>query len=131
MTDLREQLADVIEVAIDNAHDMDVTHRDYASAAADAIIAALPGMVPPLVWEQSEGNFAGQTVWSYDSKQTQWIVQNGNEDHFVLCESLTIDFAPCSPVTGVYEALEAAKAAAQAHHVATIMQAFGVQGGEA
>ena len=40
MTDLREQLADVIEVAIDNAHDMDVTHRDYANASADAIIAA-------------------------------------------------------------------------------------------
>ena len=41
----RDQLADVIEDAIDSVHDMDVTHRDYANAAADAVL----GMIKPLV----------------------------------------------------------------------------------
>jgi len=45
MTDFREDIASVIEDAIDSVHDMDVTHADYARAAADALIAALPMMV--------------------------------------------------------------------------------------
>lgn len=40
----RYDLIDLIENAIDNVHDLDVTHRDYAEAAADAVLAALPGM---------------------------------------------------------------------------------------
>ena len=40
MTDLRDDIASVIEDAIDSVHDMDVTHADYARAAADALIAA-------------------------------------------------------------------------------------------
>jgi hypothetical protein len=42
MTDMRDHLADIVEDAIDSVHDMDVTHRDYAEASADAIIAAMP-----------------------------------------------------------------------------------------
>ena len=38
----RDELIDLIENAIDNVHDLDVTHRDYAEAAADAVLAALP-----------------------------------------------------------------------------------------
>lgn len=117
MTDLREQLADVIEVAIDNAHDMDVTHRDYANASADAIIAALPGMVQPLVWVGNKA-IAPATGIIYIA---DWY------DAGDLCTVLTID--------GDYQCgemnMDDLKAAAQAHYAATIMQAFGVQGGEA
>ena len=35
----RDELIDLIETAIDNVHDLDVTHRDYAEAAADAVLA--------------------------------------------------------------------------------------------
>ena len=35
----RDELIDLIENAIDNVHDLDVTHRDYAEAAADAALA--------------------------------------------------------------------------------------------
>jgi hypothetical protein len=41
MTDMRDHLADIVEAAIDSVHDLDVTHRDYAEASADAIIAAI------------------------------------------------------------------------------------------
>jgi hypothetical protein len=37
-----ETLVDLIEAAIDAVHDMDVTHRDYANAAADAVISEYP-----------------------------------------------------------------------------------------
>jgi len=33
-----EELADIIEVAMDSVHDMDVTFRDYAEAAAKAVL---------------------------------------------------------------------------------------------
>ena len=33
---MRAALIDLIETAIDSVHDMDVTHRDYAEAAAEA-----------------------------------------------------------------------------------------------
>ena len=46
----REQLADVIEDAIDSVHDMDVTHRDYANASADAV----RGMVRKAVMAERE-----------------------------------------------------------------------------
>lgn len=39
----RDDLIDLIEAALDNVHDMDVTLRDYAEAAADAVIAARRG----------------------------------------------------------------------------------------
>lgn len=38
MTDIRENLADIIESAMDNVHDIDVTHRDYAAYAAEKLL---------------------------------------------------------------------------------------------
>ena len=110
MTDLREQLADVIEVAIDNAHDMDVTHRDYANASADAIIEALQGMVQPLVWRETTSGTSKFPAWKAEG--------------FFIVESLNMGGFHSGGLR--YETLEDAKAAAQSHHVATIMQTLGV-----
>ena len=113
MTDLHEQLSDVIEVAIDNAHDIDVTHRDYANASADAIMDALPGMVQPLEWRDVAGGW-------------------GSDDFYIM--PLSVGGYRVYGISGNYdgaaqfESLDAAKAEAQARHVATIMQALGVQG---
>ena len=119
MNDLREQLADVIEVAIDNAHDMDVTHRDYANASADAIIAALPGMVQPLVWEGiGESRTARSPIGDYLAEKDApygW-------GFWPPCHD--IDYDPCG---GHHASMDEAKAAAQAHHVATIMKALGIE----
>lgn len=107
---LREQMADVIEVAIDNAHDIDVTHRDYASASADAIIAALPSMVQPLVWRETTSGTSKFPAWKAEG--------------FFVVESLNMGGFHSGGLR--YETLEAAKAAAQDHHVATIMYALGL-----
>lgn len=41
MNDLRERLADDMEDAIDNVHDLDVTVRDYAKACAEVAAAEI------------------------------------------------------------------------------------------
>lgn len=43
----REELIDAAEAAMDNVHDMDVTFRQYAEAATDAIFAAQAKEVKP------------------------------------------------------------------------------------
>jgi hypothetical protein len=48
---MRDQIAEVLEISMDNVNDMDVTFEDIARAGADAIIAALPDMIPNLAWE--------------------------------------------------------------------------------
>lgn len=40
--DLHDQLAEIIEASMDNTNDMDVTFGDFARAAAEAIVAAMP-----------------------------------------------------------------------------------------
>ena len=112
MDDLREQLADVIEVAIDNVHDIDVTHRDYASAAADAIIAALPGMVQPLVWGvdwRGRSFNASYTIWEFP---LGFSVEHGQDGE---------------TITNPLKTLEDAKDAAQSHHTTTILEALGIE----
>ena len=108
VNDLREQLADVIEVAIDNAHDMDVTHRDYANAAASAIIAALPSIMQPLIWEKVQKHY----------RSGDYTILNFGGSYLVDLNDLSIWHG---------RNVEGAKDAAQAHHVATIMRALGIE----
>jgi len=88
----------------------------------DAAIAALPDMVRPLVWYDygtveaptSMGSVVEQNGGFYRIRQVSlgtWIIEGD--------------------LNGEHPTLEAAKAAAQAHHTAAIVSAFGVQGGEA
>lgn len=77
---------------------------------ANDIIAALPSMVVPLVWDEL-----------------------GDRWETVTCGRIQITQHGCAPSwdlscagNGYFDTLEAAKAAAQAHHVTTIMKAFGI-----
>lgn len=95
------------------------TLKAELAAARDAAV-----QVKPLEWEESEGNFPGQRIWCYDDAQTMWIVKNPDDPDFVWCETISIDFAPVSPVKGVFTTLEAAKAAAQTDYENRIRSAL-------
>jgi len=117
---LREKLADIALEGIDRVHDMDVTHDEYAWSIADAIIAALPGMVTPLEWEDQKG---GSYAWPLG---LHYYTEGGGDDWSAACMIGNDDVW-----SDGFSSLEAAKAAANAHYTAQIMAAFGIaQGGE-
>lgn len=77
-------------------------------------IAALQGMVQPLVWEESEyfkRYFSGK-----------YTVQHEHDSNGSGCWVMGID---CILIS-THQHKDIAKAAAQRHHVATIMQALGI-----
>ena len=98
-----------------------VSYEDHAAHidTQDAI-AALPDMVVPLVWNQIDAVTLGATSvlgFTY----TVWAIDGFGYVKF-----------PGTPCGERFAGgIEAAKAAAQAHYVATILAAFGVQGEEA
>ena len=111
MTDLRKQLAAII---YDPTNGTAAT--DKALATAQDLIEALPDMVQPLVWDVDlrGRSISGEyTIWQF---QAGFFVEHRAENNAIAAKQ---------------EALEDAKAAAQAHQVATILSAFGVQGWEA
>ena len=128
MTDMREKIASIVHKATKNALlDFDVssdtiendpqileTDRD----TADAIIAALPGMVKPLEWDDVGDK------WNTITCGRVQITQSGCFPHWDLsCAAPDFD--------GYFDSLDSAKAAANAHHRAQIMDALGIaQGGE-
>jgi len=143
MNDLREKLAKAIWDEIRELEDRcDMEWDDMPDpythfVAADAIIAALPDMVDPMVWDDHP--FNGEPVLSMAKVNggAYFICDDtddfsGNYLQFISCDDvrwwqnvrstcLTIkdrvhddDIAPL-------------KAAAQAHHAAKIMQALGVE----
>tara|TARA_R110000744_G_scaffold127158_1_gene233873 strand:- start:80 stop:409 length:330 start_codon:yes stop_codon:yes gene_type:complete len=77
--------------------------------AADAIMAALPSMVKPLVWGYAEG-----ADHRYSGDYALILFKNG----------YLVDYKDCAIVCDLSE--EQAKAAANAHHRAAIIAAFGV-----
>lgn len=110
MTDLTE----IILEAIENVHDMDVTLEDYATAAAEAV----KGAIKPLVWHKSHisgwnGDWhtlpTGYAIRCADENGWKWVSRKDGE-------------------VGYSETADAAKAAANAHHVASILSAMGVEG---
>ncbi|WP_235183802.1 MULTISPECIES: hypothetical protein [unclassified Sulfitobacter] len=95
-----------------------------AEATADAIIAALPDMVEPLQWDGPNcGIWDAGKRFHGDCAAYKIIWDLGRN------ETYTAYFG--NKRLGVFDGLEAAKAAAQTHHTAAILSAFGVQGGEA
>jgi hypothetical protein len=82
--------------------------------AADAIIAALPDMIAPLVWE------ADVESYSYSTTQTgQYQVREAGSGWYVQ-----LDCMRSSLVSQNLASREQAKAAANTHHRAAIMAAF-------
>ena len=116
MNNLREKLAETImgDRAVDNWGNPLPCDYDLA----DAIIAALPDMVVPLVWIESGSDSFMHDADFVDATQT-YQIQEG-----IFWYAAEVHGTPCG-------SNEAAKAAAQAHHRATILAAFGVQGVEA
>lgn len=139
MSDLREKLADCVLEGIDKVHDMDVTHREYANAAADAIIAALPDMVEPLVWDiDSRRVTLDDTMMMGKGYDWEGYELMREEAHFwgisyaIWPDHIGSDvFSLYCTADGLYiQSLtkDDAKSAANAHRRPTILAAFGAQG---
>jgi hypothetical protein len=83
----------------------------------DAIIAALPDMIAPLVWDGPNcGIWEAHKRFKNDCAAYKIIWDLGRK------ETYTVYFGNAR--LGVFDTLAAAKAAANAHHVAQIMAAF-------
>lgn len=107
---MRDQIAAIVADLYDSEDVMSV----HCALVADAILAALPGMIPDLVWdERSKTYWAAQTATGM-----AYITQYpGMSKSFALnTEMLSV---------GYLNTLEDAKAAAEAHHRAAIAQAAG------
>ena len=99
---MRDRIADIIW---DNCHDGE--NGQQLDVAADAIIAALPSMVAPLVWEDN----GLDELWA-----SGYSITSDRPDKYIW-------WPPYGD--GLITPTESqAKAAANAHHVAQIMAAF-------
>jgi len=99
---IREEIiADAIEAAMNDVHDMDVTFRDYAKAAAEAVL-DLCGP-KPLTWEVT--GVDRYSTKNYDVK----VVTDGNG--WATCPENWPPFGGYP-----YPTLEAAQSAAQTHY---------------
>jgi hypothetical protein len=99
----RASLADAIEDAINSVHDMDVTHADYARAAAEAVLKLIGPK--PLLWIKHP------TRESYRSD-----THLGCYRVRLVGATVTWDFdAAYKMFSRVAENIEAAQTAAQAH----------------
>ena len=118
MTDLREKLADLMDKTLGEMAKADTHYSKVPGILADAIIAALPGMVKPLEWNSDE---AGDLVYVSLPDRTYRIEFRGIafNDYRTVYMGEEID-------TGGDE--NDAKDAANAHHLAAIMAALGVEG---
>jgi hypothetical protein len=79
--------------------------RGNECAEAEYIREDLTRTVKPLVWERSKGNLKGQYVWSYDDNHTLWIVKNPDGPEYILCENISMEFAPMAPGLSVHMCL--------------------------
>lgn len=93
--------------------------RDAAYIEADAIIAALPDMVEPLVWEDFGGRGAKAAAWG----KASYLITKWSDGRYELVESYP-GYEGDNLAGGFVDTLEAAKAAANAHHHEQIMAAF-------
>ena len=112
MTDMRNQLIDTMAKYLPHPSD------DEYAEAADAIIAALPGMVKPLAWYQTNST----TGWRADAPTGRYEVDSVGVASFYAAMWRKLIFL-CDEGDE-----DSAKAAAQAHYVAASLEPFGVQG---
>lgn len=120
----RDELINLIETAIDNVHDMDVTHRDYAVSAADAVLAALMGMVKPLEWRDCPHQQWRQTAKGQHQEYaiTDWVMRDEYLDP-VGADGFWLTGGAKSGHEQ-FETIHDAKAAAENHYRAQIMAAL-------
>lgn len=114
MNDLREQLARVIDPDAFDVSCDEVFHamnQEEALRVADAIIAALPGMVQPLVWDIDWRGRSFNSIYTIWEFPLGFSVEHGQDGE---------------TITNPLKTLEAAKAAAQAHRAAAVLAALGL-----
>lgn len=122
MTDIREKLADAIEAGMGNVHDMDTTFGQYAEAAADAIIDALPSLVKPMKWRESDTG-----DWICDTVFGRYQIQRGAARWCCMC-AMGVRHRPSGDEGPTWHRTEvAAKAAAQSDYTRRILAALGVE----
>ena len=110
MNDLREKLADILK-ANPNGYD-----------AADAIIAALPDMVQPLVWHVTKHTYPDQLGIRAIKWGTHYCIISAPEGgRCVLSSHGEESIGP-----HYFDNIDTAKAAGQAHYVAQTMAAIGL-----
>ena len=110
---MRDQIEDIIW---GNCHDGD--NGGSCDRAADAILAALPDMIAPLVWDfNGASHVASCLTGEYRISKTQ---NKDNERYMVTHISL----AKGSHTLGYIDGLVDSLSAANTHHRAAIMAAF-------
>jgi len=105
---------------------LNAAERDLIVTALRRLASSDGGVkVRELEWEKSEGNLSGQIVWSSGDPWVFWIVKDADKPSYVWCENFNIEgWCPASPVRGVFDTLDAAKAAAQADYASRIRSAL-------
>lgn len=91
--------------------------RELSEAMADQVIAALPDMVKPLEWREESSGYWFANVPLSDRLSVYRAHPHRDGGHWCYFGDFRTDAFPDA---------DAAKAAAQAHHRARIMSAFGV-----
>ena len=120
MTDLREKLADLMDKTLGEMAKAEARYSDVPGILADAIIAALPGMVKPLEWKSQKYTYPKQ-IGHHAAPYS--IYENPKNGVCVITSGSPYFFGPEHTSD-----VEAAKAIANAHHRAAIMAALGVEG---
>jgi len=111
---MRDKIAQIISDDVD-AHLNSGIPWD-GTKAADAIIAALPDMIPDLVWEDlSELHYRVLMA-----EEMPWRCESYTEGRWFLIWSDTL-------IQGEWDTAEQAKAVANAHHKAKVMAALGLE----
>ena len=135
----RENLIDLVEEAIDGVHDINALARQYAEAATDAILAALPGMVVPLAWEPIVGKRCSRERAPAFGGEYQIVMLDPGPDEVphlyfemglgVFMFRFELEDDPDWPGERrptQFPSVEAAKAQAQADYTRRIMSALGI-----
>ena len=85
---------------------------------ADAILAAMPDMIPDLVWDM-QSHVSGTAATPFG----EYLVETCHEEGFGFwCPS---DYKEDEPPFGYYQTIDETKAAANAHHKAQLAKAMG------
>jgi len=105
-------MRDKIAVLLQDSYENDQTFED----AADTLLAALPGMVPELVWDEF-----GKECVRAESILGRYEIMWGWEDG-----QHALDVPKYARSTEWHPTLESAKAAANAHNAAAVCKALGL-----
>ena len=99
-------MRDKIAVLLQDSYENDQTFED----AADTLLAALPGMVPDLVWDEWDGGLTcAHTPWG----------------KYILGQDFRLSM-PGKGSSNRYETETLAKAVANAHNAAAVCKAMGI-----